>query len=237
MPPDPSRPHLDLLSSLVVRKALDDVVIPAFELASGLPVRAEYLPTTLLLEKLAAGAAPDVLIGTRDALRDLEASGVLAGGSAVPLVESAIGLGVARGSDAPPMATGSDLVDTLLGARSVAFSRAGQSGIFFRELLLRLGIAEEVLARATALEAGFTGTALTDGRADVALQQVSELLFVEGIGPVVPLPEEFQQHTGFSVALGPGAGSRTAARRLVDHLTDGPARDAYTATGLQNIST
>ncbi|MHA7209395.1 substrate-binding domain-containing protein [Arthrobacter sp. MDT1-65] len=237
MPPPQSRPDLDLLSSLVVRKALDDVVIPAFELATGLSVRAEYLPTTLLLEKLAAGAAPDVLIGTRDALRDLEASGVLADGSVVPLVESAIGLGVTRGSAAPRLATGRDLVDALLGARSVAFSRAGQSGIFFQELVLRLGIAEQVLARATVLSAGFTGTALTDGRADVAVQQVSELLFVEGIGPVVPLPEEFQQHTGFALALGPGAGGSTAARRLVDHLTDGPARKAYTVGGLRNIGT
>ncbi|WP_181033690.1 substrate-binding domain-containing protein [Arthrobacter sp. SX1312] len=228
-------PDLHLLSSLVVRKALDGVVLPAFR-PSGLSVRTEYLPTTLLLEKLDAGAAPDVLIGTRKALQDLEASGVLAGGRAVPLVRSAIGLGVAPGAEPPSITTESDLVDALLGARSVAFSRAGQSGIFFQELLVRLGIAEQVLARATALESGFTGTALMDGRADLALQQVSELLFVDGIETVVPLPEECQQYTDFSIALGPGAQGQAAAQRLVDHLTGGPARDAYMATGLQNIS-
>ncbi len=231
----PSDPDLYLLSSLVVRKALDDVVLPAFELASGLSIRTEYLPTTILLDKLDAGAEPDVLIGTRDAVLDLQASGVLAGGSAVPLVKSALGLGVARASDPPSIATESDLVDTLLGARSVAFSRAGQSGIYFQELLLRLGIAEQVLARATALDSGFTGTALTDGRADLALQQVSELLFVDGVGPVVPLPDAFQQHAEFFIALGPGAVGKDAAHRLVERLTDGPARNAYLATGLQNI--
>ncbi len=231
----PSGPDLHLLSSLVVRKALDDVVLPAFELASGLSVRAEYLPTTILLEKLDAGAEPDVLIGTRQALLDLEAAGVLARGSAVPLVKSALGLGVVQGAEPPSMATGSDLVATLLGARSVAFSRAGQSGIFFQELLHRLGIAEQVLARATALDSGFTGTALTDGRADLALQQVSELLFVDGVGTVVPLPEEFQQHTDFFLAPGPGAAAKATARRLVEHLTDLPARKAYQATGLQDI--
>ena len=236
MPTPPNRPDLDLLSSLVVRKALDCVVLPAFRRASGLSVRTEYLPTTILLEKLDAGAAPDVVIGTREALQDLEASGLLAGGRAVPLVSSAIGLGVAPGAEPPSIATESDLVDALLSARSVAFSRAGQSGIFFQELLSRLGIAEKVLARATALESGFTATALTDGRADLALQQVSELLFVDGIETVVPLPEEFQQHTDFSVALGPGAVGKSAAQTLVDHLTGGPARDAYAATGLQNIS-
>ncbi|WP_157940251.1 substrate-binding domain-containing protein [Arthrobacter ruber] len=235
MPSPPNGPGLYLLSSLVVRKALDDVVLPAFEVASGLSVRTEYLPTTILLEKVDAGAQPDVLIGTREAMLDLEASGVLAGGSAMPLVTSALGLGVAQGSDPPSMATGSDLVAALLGARSVAFSRAGQSGIFFQGLLLRLGIADQVLERATVLDSGFTGTALTDGRADLALQQVSELLFVEGIGTVVPLPEEFQQHTDFYLAPGPGAAGKAAARRLVDHLTDGPARSAYLATGLQNI--
>ncbi|WP_082046209.1 substrate-binding domain-containing protein [Arthrobacter sp. L77] len=236
MPTPPKRQDLDLLSSLVVRKALDSVVLPAFGRASGLSIRTEYLPTTLLLEKLSAGATPDVLIGTRDALQDLEASGVLAYGRAVPLVSSGLGLGVTPGAEAPSIATESDLVGTLLGARSVAFSRAGQSGIFFQELLIRLGIAEQVLARATALESGFTGTALMDGRADLAVQQVSELLFVDGIETVVPLPEECQQHTDFSVALGPAAHGKADAQRLVDHLTDRSARNAYVATGLQDIS-
>ncbi len=223
------------MSSLVVRKALDRTVLPAFRRTSGLPVRTEYLPTSLLVEELDAGAAPDVLIATREALERLDAAGLLSGGRVVPLVRSAIGVGVAPGGRPPAIATERDLADALLGARSVAFSRAGQSGIFFRDLLARLGIAEPVLARATALDSGFTGVALMDGRADLAVQQVSELLFVEGIDTVIPLPEDCQQHSEFSVALGPGAAGSAAAQRLVDHLTDGPAREAYAATGLLNL--
>lgn len=237
MPIPPNCPSLSLLSSLVVRKALDDVVLPAFEQSSGYTVRAEYVPTTILLEKLGAGAEPDVLIATGAAMRGLHASGALASGSVVPLVRSAVGIGVARGSDPPSIATERDLVDALLGARSVAFSRAGQSGIFFQELLTRLGIAEHVLARATALDSGFTGTALVDGRADLALQQVSELLFVEGVETVVPLPEEFQQYTPFTVAVGSGSAGNAAALRLLHHLTGDQARDAYAAIGLHNLGT
>lgn len=234
MPSRPNAAPLTLMSALVVRKALDGGVLSAYEQASGSSLRTEYAPTTILLERLAAGAEPDVLIGTSAALLRLEGSAVVRG-SSLPLVRSAIGLGVASGAPRPVIATESELIDTLLSARSVAFSRAGQSGIFFQELLGRLGIADQVLPRATALDTGFTGVAVTDGRADLALQQVSELMFVDGVDVVAPLPEEFQHHSEFSVGIGSGTVNRHAAESLVRHLTDSGARAAYAATGLQNL--
>ncbi|MBG6216857.1 molybdate transport system substrate-binding protein [Arthrobacter sp. CAN_A6] len=234
MPSHPSDTPLTLMSSLVVRKALDGGVLSAYEQASGSSLRTEYVPTTILLERLDAGAEPDVLIGTREALLRLEGSAVVVG-SGLPLVRSAIGLGVASGAPRPAITTESDLIDALLGARSVAFSRAGQSGIFFQELLGRLGIADQVLSRATALDTGFTGVAVTDGRADLALQQVSELMFVDGVDVVGPLPHEFQHYSVFAVAVGSGAANRHAAEGLVRHLTGPAAREAYAATGLQNL--
>lgn len=236
VPTPPNCPDLKLLSSLVVRKALDGAVLEVFEQTSGISVQRVYVPTTVLVRMLEAGAEADVLIGTREALRRLDDSGLLASGSILPLVRSSIGLGVAPGAEPPAAATEDDVIETLLNARSVAFSRAGQSGIFFQELLRRLGIAEPVLTRATALESGFTGTALMDGRADLAVQQISELLFVDGIDTAVPLPDELQQHTEFSIAVGSASADRRAAHRLVHHLMSGEATAAYSATGLEIVS-
>ena len=63
----------------------------------------------------------------------------------------------------------------MLGARSVAYSRLGASGILFAKLIERLGIASEINARAVIIPQGFTAEKLVTGEADLAVQQISEL--------------------------------------------------------------
>ena len=50
-------------------------------------------------------------------------------------------IGVADGADKPDISTVPALTSALRNARSVAYSQAGQSGIYFRTLIERLGIA------------------------------------------------------------------------------------------------
>jgi len=54
---------------------------------------------------------------------------------------------VKAGADHPDIATETTLRATLLGAR-VAYSRIGASGIFFAQLIERMGIASEINAKA-----------------------------------------------------------------------------------------
>ena len=63
----------------------------------------------------------------------------------------------------------------MLGARSVAYSRLGASGILFAKLIERLGIASDVNAKAQIIPQGFTAEQLVTGEADLAVQQISEL--------------------------------------------------------------
>ena len=58
--------------------------------------------------------------------------------------------------------------------------------IFFAGLIERLGIAAEINARATIVEAGTTADGLVDGRGDLAVQQVSEIAFYLGLLAVLP---------------------------------------------------
>jgi molybdate transport system substrate-binding protein len=222
---------ISLWSALVVRGVLENVLIPAFREQSGVEVEAAFDPTTVLMRRIAQGEHPGVIISTTESLDHLPA-GVISRESIVPLVRTGIGVGVAKAAAKPAIETVEELVATLRSARSVAYSRTGQSGIYFASLLETLGIADDINARATILEKGFTGVAVTDGRADIAIQQVSELLYVDGIEVVGPLPAAVQRYTDFSVAIGEEFHRYAPAQSFVELLTSERAQAAYRSVGL-----
>jgi molybdate transport system substrate-binding protein len=114
----------------------------------------------------------------------------------------------------------------------VAYSRNGPSGIYFATLLQQLGIAGHVTGRATVVDTGFTALALLDGRADLAIQQMSELLSVPEAAIAGPLPAPVQHYTAFSAGTAPQAPQHDAGA-LVAYLAGEPAKAAYAAAGLE----
>ncbi|WP_426303436.1 molybdate ABC transporter substrate-binding protein [Arthrobacter sp. R-11] len=90
--------------------------------------------------------------------------------------------------------------------------------MYFAELLNLLRIADEINAKATIIEKGFIANAVVDGRADVGIQQLSELLFVPGAQIAGPFPAEVQQYTEFSAALALEAVENAEARAFIEFL-------------------
>jgi molybdate transport system substrate-binding protein len=88
-------------------------------------------------------------------------------------------------------------------------TRIGASGIFFAQLIERMGIASEINARATITASGFTAERLVTGEAELAVQQISELKQVTGVEVVGPIPLDLQSPAVFS------AGRLAASKRAV----------------------
>ena len=110
-------------------------------------------------------------------------------------MRSLVGLAVKAGAPKPDIGTAEALKATLLAAQSIAYSRLGASGVFFAELIERLGIAEAVNAKATIIPSGLTGALVARGEAQMAVQQLSELMAVPGLDIVGPLPASLQTPT------------------------------------------
>ena len=221
---------LSLFSGLALKDVLEDSVLPMFHREHGHEVTATYEPTKVLADLVSAGQRPDVFIGVVGTVRQMADDGVL--GDVEPLVLSGIGVAVPADHPRPRIDTVEHLVHTITSARSVAYSRTGASGAHFADLLERLGIAEEVNARAYIMPKGFTGEALLDGRADLAVQQIIELASVEGIQIVGPLPDEAQHHVEGWVGLGSHTGAEPAARAVFDVLRSAPVVSVYQDAGL-----
>ncbi|MEU6049078.1 substrate-binding domain-containing protein [Streptomyces xanthochromogenes] len=232
----PARQSVTLFSALAVRKALDEVVLPDFTRRTGVAVNAVFDPTVQLVRRIDTGDPFDVLIGVTDSFHPLVERGLLDLTTRTSLARTGVGLAVPFGAPRPDISTRTALVATLRAARSVAYSRTGASGLYFAQLLDDLGIAEEINARATIIEKGFIAEAVVDGRADIAVQQLSELLFVPRADIAGPLPEEVQHYSHFSAILSTGSAGSTAARSLLAHLRGPLAAEAYADTLLEAVA-
>jgi molybdate transport system substrate-binding protein len=209
-----------LLSTLALSGVLD-ALLP--RLPAGLPpVEVQRAPTKVLLERIAAGERGDIAILTDAAVDDLSASGTLDGASRVALARSHVGLAVRQGATRPDISTAAAVAAALSGARSVALSRSGASGVFMTGLLARLGIADEVNRKATVIPSGLTGERVISGEADLAVQQLSELMAVPGLDILGRLPPEIEGVSVFTAALftgaAPGAADVVAALRKATAL-------------------
>jgi molybdate transport system substrate-binding protein len=197
-----------VLSTLALMGAVRSLA-GRYQASGGARIDADFAPTLGLLERLRGGENADVVILTKQALDDLAAKGIVVAASCADLARSFVGIAVKAGAGHPDITTEPALRATLLGARSVAYSRIGASGILFAQLIERMGIASEINARARIIPSGFTGELLVTGEAELAVQQISELKQVEGVEVVGPIPHHLQTPAVFS------AGRLSASQRPV----------------------
>ena len=97
------------------------------------------------------------------------------------------------------------------------------------QLIEQLGLADVVKPKAMLVD-GFAGTPLRGGKVAAAVQQISELRFA-GAKNIVPLPDEIQVRTVFTVAVLNGAASADSAAKIVRVLTSAEAAAAYERAG------
>jgi len=105
----------------------------------------------------------------------------------------------------------------MLAAKSIARSETGASGVYFAGLVERLGLAGTLNSRMI-IQDGIVGRIAARGEAEIAVQQVSELMQADGIDIVGPLPDELQCVTVFSAGVFTSSAAATLAASFVDHL-------------------
>jgi molybdate transport system substrate-binding protein len=205
-----------VLSTLGLRGVLTEVT-PLLA-RKGLDFAPTYAATKLLGRQIAEGATAEVAILTDEAIEELTRRGMIAAGSRRDLARSAIGIAVAAGAAKPYFRTVETFKQTMLSARSIAYSRSGASGLHFAELIRRLGVADEVNRKAKVLD-GVVGELVARGEVDLAVQQISELKLVPGIEIVGALPDELQKITTFAAGVFAATPRPAAAGLLIAALT------------------
>ena len=224
--------QLTLFSTPALQKALESGILRAYSTETGIRIDTTFEPTAVLLKRIEAGACPDVLIGVTQHLDGDAPADAMDLATRVPIAKAGLGMAIHPNQKMPDISTMRALTETLTNARSIAYSRSGISSVIFLELLNDLGIADQLMAKATIVDSGFTALAVLDGRAEVAVQLVSELLCVDEAKLVGQFPQGAQRYSEFSAVIGAHLADRTDAISLINFLNSDYAHNRYVAAGL-----
>ncbi len=232
MPNQPDTSVVNVMSGLALEVAINRWLKPKFEADSGIRLAIDWRPTAAIMKSIGEGQRADMIIAISDSMDRLVASGVVQAATRVTLADSVLGVGVRQGAPRPDISTVEAFKRAMVGARAVAYSRAGASGIYFAGLIERLGIADAVNAKAVVIPMGFTAEKVASGEAELAVQQISELMTVPGIDVVGPFPADIQVTSRFDAAIFTEAANPDGARALLRLLTSPAAAQDYADGGL-----
>jgi len=218
------------LKAVLSQLALD------FERAAGVGLDIVWGSTQSLIDKIGGHEGGDLAILSDEAIDDLIRKGRLAQGSRTDLARSFIGIAVRKGARKPEIGTAEAFKAALIAARSVCYSRTGISGIYFKALLERIGLADAIAPKTVLPPTGVAvGEALARGDAEIGVQQISELIPFAGIEVVGPLPPPLQKVSVFSAGLFGDATDTSGARALVQMLTAAATRPLYQRNGMEPV--
>jgi len=213
--------EIRVFSTIGMRTVLEELA-PGFELAHGCTVARVYDSSVAAMKRIAAGETGDAAVFTAAAIDDLIAQGRML--ARTDLTHSFVGVAVRRGAPRPDISTPDKFKSALLAAKSVAHSKTGASGLYFVSLTERLGIADAIKAKAVVID-GIVGTLAARGEAEIAVQQISELMQADGVDIVGRLPDELQSVTVFSAGVFTASTQSELARAFVADLAS-PAHAA-----------
>ena len=211
-------------------------LVPDFEKQAGTKVIVDNGTTGQLKKRIESGEAFDLLVITPAAIDELAKAGKLAAGSGVKLATVGIGVVVKEGAPKPDISTVDKFKQALLAAKSVAYidpASGGSSGIYVDNLLVKLGIADEVRPKAKLKKGGLVAELIASGEAELGIHQISEIVPVKGATLVGPLPQDIQNTTTYAVALSAAAKNKNAAEAFVKTLSGPDAAAVLKAKGME----
>jgi molybdate transport system substrate-binding protein len=207
---------LRLISSMATRELLATLAAQ-YTQNTGQPVTAVSAGGVDVARRVSAGELVDVVVLAADAIDRLVAEGRIVGGR-IDLVRSGVAIAVRAGAPRPPIATETDVKALVLAAPTLSYS-TGPSGVYLEKLFARWGILEQIRARIVVPPPGVpVGSLVADGTVALGFQQLSELVNLDGITVLGPLPDAIQSLTIFAGGVSAGSADPEAARAVLCYL-------------------
>jgi molybdate transport system substrate-binding protein len=165
---------------------------PDFEAATGNKLMIEY-GSTPKMKARAEQEQADLTINERYVLDDLLKEGRVQAGTLIDIARSPLGLGVRAGAPKPDISTPEKFKEALLKAESIAVpdpSGGAQDGVYFFDLIKRIGIADELKPKIKLTMGGdAAAAAVASGAAQLGVAQKRNFNTLAGVTMLEPLPD------------------------------------------------
>ena len=225
--------EIKVLSAGAVRSIVTDLA-QAFEQQTGHKVVLAFGTAGQTRKRLAEQPA-DVVILTDVAIDESAAQGSVVAGSRTDIGRTGMGVGVRDGAPKPDISTPEAFKQALLAAKSITYvdpAQGATSGIHFAGILKSFGIADAMQPKTTLVPGGYPAELVAEGKVEMVVHQISEIVPVKGVTVVGPLPRAVQKVTTYSAGIAKKSEAPEVAQAFVAFLTSPATKAKRAAAGL-----
>ena len=219
------------ISSMATRQLLAELVAD-YTKQAGIAIHIESVGGVDAAKRVQAGEPFDVIVLASDAIDKLIDAGYIDPTSKVNLVNSGVAVAVKAGATMPDISSEAAVKQAVIAAKTISYS-TGPRGVALAKLFERWGIAEQIASRIVQAPPGVpVGSLVAKGEVELGFQQRSELIHLDGISIVGPLPPEIQITTTFSAGVCTASRQADAVREMLAYMTSPAATAAKLRQGM-----
>jgi molybdate transport system substrate-binding protein len=208
-------------------------VAPDFERASGHKLDVSVDLAAVLVRRVNAGEAFDLVIVAPPQIDALAKDGKVVADTRANLVRSGIGVEVRSGAPKPDVSTVDAFKRALLAAKSIAYLKEGQSGIYVAQMIERLGLTEALRPKLTLPETDIVTELVAGGEVELGMVNASQILTSPGVVLAGELPPELNFYLVFAGAVSAQSKAPDAARELIKYIKGPTALPVLKSRGME----
>jgi molybdate transport system substrate-binding protein len=205
---------------------------PEFEHATGHKLNVSVDLAAVVVRRVNAGEAFDIAVAAPAQIEGLVKEGKLVADTRADLTRAGIGIEVRKGAPKPDVATVEAFKRAMLDAKSIGYLKIGTSGQMVAAMLQRIGLTEAIKAKVVLPEDDVVSEMVAEGKIEIGMVNISQILTTPGVDLVGPLPPELQSYIVFAGGVSAGSKAPQAARDLIKFLK-GPAVLVIRAQGME----
>jgi molybdate transport system substrate-binding protein len=228
--PQAGAAELKIFGSRVTKVIVGELAVQ-FEKSTGFTPVVVADVAAVMKRRIEAGEPFDLAVLVDFQVNDLIKSGKLMADSRANIMSSGIGVAVKRGAQKPDIGTVEAFKQTLLQAKSVTYLKEGASTIHLRKLFSQLGIADAIKAKAVETDGEMVSELVADGKVDLGLIVIPNIMSVPGAELVGPLPAAINSIVMFTAAVSALSPNQPVARDLIKLLKSPEAKPMIKAKG------
>lgn len=211
-------------------------VADAYRKQTGADVKISFNTTPQMRTRVGSGESFDVVIAPPAAIEEFAKAGRVADGERANVGRVGGGIAVRDGAPQPDISSSEAVKRAMLEAESVVFNRAS-TGLYFENLLKKMGIYEQIEARTTRYPDGASvmeHVVRGKGR-EIGFGPITEILLYrdKGLKLVGPLPPEIQNYTSYTAVPMAAATNRDGALAFLRYLATPAAKALFVTHGIE----
>ncbi|MGI9379098.1 MAG: substrate-binding domain-containing protein [Methyloligellaceae bacterium] len=210
-----------------------DILCRQFEKEQGIKVQIVVDTSKNSLARIEAGERGDIAVLLDSSIDQLSSDDILDKSSVRTFARSAIGMAVKNGSPKPDISTMKSFLDTLENAKSIAHTQFGPSGLYFTQLIDDLSLGDRIRSKTVTRPGGYIGRVVVENKAEMAWQQICELMMVPGLDVIGPIPKEVQKIIISKVGLFKDSQHQAEAYSLLSFFERDDLESTFKKTGLE----